>query len=36
MDPRWLQTFMKRDAGEYTTSLVPQMKDSALELLETT
>lgn len=36
MDPRWLQTFMKGDAGEYTTSLVPQMKDSALELLETT
>lgn len=36
MDLRWLQTFMKGVAGEYTTSLVPQMKDSAVELLETT
>lgn len=27
---------MKRAAGEYTTSLVPQMKESALEHLETT
>lgn len=36
MDPHRLQAFMKGGAGEFSTSLPAQMKESALELLETT
>lgn len=36
MDPHRLQAFMKGGAGEFTTTLPAQMKESARELLETT